>query len=78
LSRVKNILFEFDDISGLETNVEKTTLMPIGGLVVGFPQEITDLGFAIVNKTKCLGLRINNRAENLCGILTKKSRKLGN
>ncbi len=30
LQRVKNILIEFGRISGLETNIEKTTLMPIG------------------------------------------------
>jgi hypothetical protein len=40
LARVKNILMDFGDISGLETNVEKTTLMPIGGLDAGISQEI--------------------------------------
>ncbi len=32
LSYVKNVLEEFGSISGLETNIEKTTLMPIGNL----------------------------------------------
>ncbi len=76
LSRVKNILFDFGDISGLETNVEKTTLMPIGGLDVGIPQEIIDLGFEIVNEIKCLGFRINNRAENLTRHFNEKIRKI--
>ncbi|MFN9906664.1 MAG: hypothetical protein ACK56F_11175, partial [bacterium] len=40
LARVKNILMDFGDISGLETNVEKKTLMPIGGRDAGIPQEI--------------------------------------
>ncbi len=48
LARVKNVLFEFGDISGLETNVEKTTLMPIGRLDLAIPQDIRDLGFEIV------------------------------
>jgi len=65
LARVKNILMDFGDISGLETNVEKKTLMPIGGLDAGIPQEILDLGYAIVNEYKCLGFQINNRTENL-------------
>jgi len=76
LARVKNILFEFGDISGLETNVEKTTLMPVGGLDLGIPQEITDLGFAIVTEMKCLGLRINNRAENLTRHFDEKILKI--
>jgi hypothetical protein len=56
--------------------VEKTTLMPIGGLEVGIPQEITDLGFAIVTEIKCLGLRINNRAENLTLHFDEKIQKI--
>jgi hypothetical protein len=60
LTRVKNVLFNFGDISGLETNVEKTTLMPIGRLDLAILQDIKDHGFEIVNEMKCLGLRINN------------------
>ena len=32
LNYVKQVLFDFGSVSGLETNVEKTTLMPIGNL----------------------------------------------
>jgi exonuclease III len=76
LSRVKNVLIEFGDISGLETNVEKTTLMPIGRLDQAIPQEIKDLGFEIVNEMKCLGLRINNRADNLTRHFDEKIQKI--
>jgi hypothetical protein len=35
LKKVKEVLMDFGRISGLETNVEKTTLMPIGCLDSG-------------------------------------------
>jgi hypothetical protein len=65
LQRVKNILIDFGRISGLETNIEKTTLMPIGNLNEPVSQEIVDLGFKIVTEQKSLGITINNRASNL-------------
>ena len=65
LERVKNILLDFGLMSGLETNVDKTTLMPIGQLDVPVPAEILDLGFKVVDKIKCLGLEINNTASDL-------------
>jgi hypothetical protein len=43
LQMVKNILIDFGRISGLETNIEKTTIMPIGNLHEPIPQEIVDL-----------------------------------
>jgi hypothetical protein len=65
LSRVKEVLLEFGRISGLETNVEKTTLMPIGCLEEPLDDDIINLGFEIVEEIKCLGVKINNRASNL-------------
>ena len=65
LGRVKDILFDFGQISGLETNVEKTALMPIGMLDSPVEQDILDLGFEIVDSFKCLGLTINNKASSL-------------
>jgi hypothetical protein len=53
-------------MSGLETNVEKTTLMPIGNLEEQLPQSILDLGFEVVNEIKILGLTLDNKAANLC------------
>ncbi len=65
LSRVKEVLLEFGRISGLETNVEKTTLMPIGCLNEPLDNAIIGLGFEVVTEIKCLGVKINNRASNL-------------
>ncbi len=65
LTRIKNVLQEFGRMSGLETNVDKTTLMPIGNLQEPITQEVRDLGFEIVSEIKCLGLKINNTATNL-------------
>ncbi len=65
LQMVKNILIEFGRISGLETNIEKTTIMPIGNLHEPVSQEIVDLGFTVVTEQKTLGLTINNTASNL-------------
>jgi hypothetical protein len=65
LQMVKNILIDFGRISGLETNIEKTTIMPIGNLHEPIPQEIVDLGFTVVTEQKSLGLTINNTASNL-------------
>jgi len=65
LRKVKTILNEFGQVSGLETNIEKTSLMPVGLLDVPLAQEIIDLGFEIVDKIKCLGMTINNRSSSL-------------
>ncbi len=50
LKRVKKVLIDFGTISGLETNVEKTSLMPIGCLDEPIEQGIIDLGFELVNR----------------------------
>jgi hypothetical protein len=76
LSRIKNILDEFGKLSGLECNVEKTVLMPLGGEPV--PENIKQLGFEIKNEITILGMKLNNR-ENHIGIngeiLTEKIKK---
>jgi hypothetical protein len=65
LSLVKNILYEFGQVSGLETNIEKTSLMPVGLLTEILEPEIIALGFDIVDEIKCLGMTINNRSSSL-------------
>jgi hypothetical protein len=65
LSLVKNILYEFGQVSGLETNIEKTSLMPVGLLTENLEPEIIALGFDIVSEIKCLGMTINNRSSLL-------------
>jgi hypothetical protein len=81
LAKIKTVLNEFGLMCGLETNVDKTTLMPIGCLNEPVGQDIIDLGFEIVSEIKCLGLTINNRAENLNrhfdGTISKIRRLIG-
>jgi hypothetical protein len=60
LKTVKKVLIDYGVISGLETNVEKTSLMPIGCLEESIEQGIVELGFELVSSMKCLGLVINN------------------
>jgi hypothetical protein len=75
LNYVKQVLLDFGAVSGLETNVEKTTVMPIGNLEEQIEQNILDLGFAMCTEMKILGITVNNRGtqleENFEGIITK-------
>jgi hypothetical protein len=63
LVRIRNILAEFEALSGLACNVEKTTLMQFGS-VEPVPQNILDLGFDVKNEVKLLGLKIQNNCSN--------------
>ncbi len=58
LNRIKKILEEFGSLSGLECNVEKTTLMQFGS-TDPVDDEIRSLGFQISNSLTVLGLKIN-------------------
>ncbi len=73
--RVKQVLLDFAAVSGLETNVEKATVMPIGNLEEQIEQNKLDLGFAMCTEMKILGITVNNRGtqleENFKGIITK-------
>jgi hypothetical protein len=64
LKRIKDILHEFGILSGLECNVEKTNIMPIGNNDP-VSAEIRDLGFTICSSLTVLGLKINNDVFNL-------------
>jgi hypothetical protein len=73
LCRVKQILEEFGNMSGLVCNVEKTMLLPIGDINPVDPR-ILDLGFSVVEKLTILGLKIDKNgvvADNYQGILSK-------
>jgi exonuclease III len=61
LSRIKVILSEFFLLSGLECNVEKTTLMPI--IPGPVSQEIRSLGFEVKNNLTILGMVIKNNGD---------------
>jgi hypothetical protein len=55
LLRIKTILEEFGLLSGLECNVEKTTVMCINSAVPDYMEEV---GFEIVESVTILGLEI--------------------
>ncbi|MFN9942645.1 MAG: reverse transcriptase domain-containing protein, partial [bacterium] len=70
LLRVKTILENFGRLSGLECNVEKTTVMCINSDV---PEFVREIGFTAVQSVTILGLEIegdsglfNNSFENIC------------
>jgi len=62
LAYIKQILGDFGRVSGLETNVEKTTLMPIGRLNEQMDPRINGLGFC---EMKTLGIVVNNTGTEL-------------
>jgi hypothetical protein len=57
LTRIQSILLEFRLISGLECNVEKTTLMQVGSMDP-ITDDIKNMGFDIQTEIKLLGLKI--------------------
>jgi hypothetical protein len=58
LLAIKNSMLEFGFISGLRTNVEKTTMMRIGNLETVLDPRIEQLGFVTVDEMKILGFGI--------------------
>jgi len=77
LQRIINVLREFQDISGLECNVEKTVLMVIGS-VGEIPVEIANIGFEIKNEITLLGCVLKNYGkcyENNATLVCEKIRK---
>ena len=71
INRVKTILEEYFEISGLQCNVEKSFLMPIGN-EDPLPAEITDIGFTISNELTVLGLILDSVNSNF----TKSVKKI--
>jgi len=61
LTRIKEILGEFKLISGLECNVDKSHLMPVGELGQ-ILDDIVNLGFKIESKITILGLIIEQNS----------------
>jgi hypothetical protein len=57
LTRLQNILDDFGMLSGLECNVEKTTLLQVGEHSQ-VTQEIAALGFNVIDTVTILGLKI--------------------
>jgi hypothetical protein len=70
------MLTDFGSMCRLETNVDKTTLMPVGCTGEPVGQDVEELGFEIVNEIKCLGLVINNQASILSANFDGTIRKI--
>jgi hypothetical protein len=64
LGNLLKITKDFEKISGLKSNTEKTTLMQIG-TYAALPENVIALGFNTVNETKLLGLIINRDLTSL-------------
>ncbi len=64
LSRLKKLCLDFSLFSGLQSNVEKTTLLKIGATGVLSP-EILDLGFNLTDDITLLGMTINRNLTSL-------------
>ncbi len=64
LNRLKTLCHEFALFSGLQSNVEKTTLLKIGTTDV-LSQEILNLGFNITEEVVLLGMTINRNLDSL-------------
>jgi exonuclease III len=62
ITEIVNVLTEFGQISGLECNVQKSHILPIGHLPVT-TAEIRSLGFEIVDEMTVLGFKVSNNAE---------------
>jgi hypothetical protein len=65
LSYIKESMIDFGIISGLCTNVEKTTIMRIGNTNSAMDPRIEDLGFTLVTEMKILGFLIDGKIERL-------------
>jgi hypothetical protein len=75
LTRLRSILDEFGILSGLECNVEKTTLLQVG-IDSQVPQEIAALGFSVVENVTILGLKIVGAGANTVDSLNEITNKL--
>jgi hypothetical protein len=64
LSKLKQALYDFGELSGLKCNVEKTVLMQVGNLIAP-SNEILSLGFSHVDSIRILGVDIDQNISNL-------------
>jgi hypothetical protein len=62
LSRLKKILTDFEQISGLECNLDKTNIMLIGGASHN-DNEVRNQGFAEKKSLTILGMKISNKLD---------------
>jgi len=78
LRTTKNILEQFEQISGLRCNVNKTVLMPIFDVTAEESREINDLGFEVSDKFTLLGFKICRTLDNVEEIFNEIKTKIIN
>jgi hypothetical protein len=64
LSALKNCMEDFGKFSGLKCNIEKTVLMQVGNKIP-VSDKIKNLGFAMADSIKILGMEIDSEISNL-------------
>jgi hypothetical protein len=77
LERIRNILVDFEHLSGLSCNVEKTTLMQFGNNEP-VPENITRIGFDIKSELTLLGLKIQNNCSTYSASKNQIEEKIRN
>ena len=75
LLQIKTILADFGTLSGLECNIEKTILIPVGNNLP-LEQEILNLGFEIRNSATILGMEISNNLNDFEDVAKRISDKI--
>jgi hypothetical protein len=76
LLNLKTCLENFGNISGLVCNIDKTNIMPVGG-INELPFENTT-GFLVTNKIKLLGMEIDDKLDCLINVHQKTVEKITN
>jgi hypothetical protein len=74
--RIREILENFENISGLRCNIEKSMVLPVGYDNNEIPVEIQNSGFRVVQKVNILGAEITNNANDLPQNFEKVIRKI--
>jgi hypothetical protein len=64
LAELQNVVSFFGTVSGLKSNVDKTTLMQIGR-VTAMPAGVTNLGFNLTEEVTLLGMKIDRNLSTL-------------
>jgi hypothetical protein len=75
LNRIKKILNDFSNISGLECNLEKSAMMQIG-ILDELDEEIINAGFPLVDKLKILGTVLNSNCVEFNETITEITDKI--
>jgi hypothetical protein len=74
--RIRQILEQFENLSGLSCNIEKSMVLPVGYENDEIPVQILESGFKVVKKVNILGAEITNNADDLVQNFEKVIRKV--